>query len=320
MRTRVLPRELVNGCGAALRLARRRRATRGAAWPLVFAAMFVACAGPRPRAPRGEVVVSFEGKVENGPFRFGKGDLALLPRRSFKAISPVTGKEASFDGLDVSTILSDEMELGKGVDIAIVHGQNGYAVHVPIAALRQLKPILADKENGAPVAAPLQLAWPNVDQPGIDTDPRMRWWWVGGVKKVEMQSWFATYGKALRVPQGSSDDARLGAESISIACMACHKVRGVGGTRGPELRFAAVHGDLQAFSESMREHLAKESGMVAAPLTSSATARQIAAFLRAIDLAGSRPDEEAPVEQSLPPPRAPGGYGPGIGPGPVPGT
>lgn len=287
---------------------------------VLLAAVFIACAGPRPRTPRGEVVVSFEGKIEYGPYRFGKDDLPALPRRSFKAMSPASGKEAAFDGLVVSTILSDEMELGKGVDIAIFHGQDGYAIPVPIAALRQLRPILADKVNGAPVAgwdkasAPLQLAWPNVDQPGIDSDPRMRWWWVGGVKRVEMQSWVATYGRALRVPQGSSDEARLGAESISVSCVACHKVRGVGGTRGPELRAGAMHGD-QAFADSMREHLSKTSGGGAAPETSGVVARQIAAFLRAVDLAGSRPDEEPPLEQPPLPPRTPGGYGPGIGPG-----
>jgi hypothetical protein len=306
MRTRVVVRELVNG----------------AACSLVFAAALLACAGPRPRAPKGEVVVTFEGKIEHGPFRFGKDDLPRLPRRSFKAQAPSAPAQASFDGMLVSTIISDEMEIGKGVDIAVFHGQDGYLAPVPIAALRQLRPILADKVNGAPIAewnkaaAPLQLAWPNVDEPGIDTDPRMRWWWVGGVKKVELQSWVATYGKALRVPQGSSDDARLGAETISVSCLACHKVRGVGGTRGPELRSRAVPADAQAFADAMRAHLSKKTGLRSAPETSPVAARQIAAFLRAIELAGSRPDEEAPPEQPLPPPRRPGGgYGPGIGPG-----
>jgi hypothetical protein len=288
---------------------------------VLVAAVLVACAGPRPRTPKGEVVVSFEGKVEHGPYRFGKDDVPRLPRRSFKAVPPLTGSEARFDGLAVSAILADEMELAKGVDTAIFHGQGGYAVPVPIAALRQLRPVLADQVNGAPVAdwskpaAPLQLAWPNVDQPGIDSDPRMRWWWVGGVKKVELQSWVPTYGRALRVPQGSSDEARLGAEALSLSCIGCHKVRGVGGTRGPELRAGAVQGNLKAFSDSMRDHLTKTSGMGSAPETSAASARQIAAFLRAVELAGSRPEDEAPPEQPPPPPRTPGGYGPGIGPG-----
>ncbi len=283
---------------------------------VLLATALLACAGPTPRTPRGEVVVSFEGKIEHGPFRFGKDDLPSLPRRGFKAVPPSSGNEASFDGLVVSIILSDEMELGKGVDIAVFHGEGGYAVPVPITALRQLRPVLADKVNGGPVAgwskaaAPLQLAWPNVDQPGIDSDPRMRWWWVGGVRKVDLQSWVSTYGRALRVPQGSSDDARLGAEVISVSCMACHKLRGVGGTRGPELRSGIVPREPQAFSDALRDHLAKASGMASAPETSPLAARQIAAFLRAVDLAGPRPDDEAPPEQAPLPPRPAGGYGP----------
>ena len=281
-------------------------------------AVLLACSAPRPRAPKGEVVVSFEGRVENGPFRFGKGDLASLPRRGFKAVSPITGKEATFEGLAVPAILADLIEVAKGGDTAVFHGEGGYAAPVPIAALRQLKPVLADKVDGAPVAdwrrdaAPLQLAWPNVEQPGIDSDPRMRWWWVGGVRKVELQNWIATYGKALRVPQGSSDDARLGAEAISASCIGCHKVRGVGGTRGPELRDAAIRRDPQAFTASMRRHLAKASGMASAPETGPAVARQIAAFLHAVGLAGTRPEEDVqPPDLPVLPPLVPGGYGSG---------
>jgi hypothetical protein len=278
---------------------------------VLLAAALVACAGPRPRVPRGEVVVSFEGAVEHGPFRFGKDDLPGLPQRGFKAVSPLTGKEASFEGLSVAAVIADEMELSPGVDTAIFHGRDGYAAPVPIAALRQLRPVLAYRVNDAPVgewskeAAPLQLAWPNVDQPGIDSDPRMRWWWVGGVERVELRSWVATYGKALRVPQGSSDEARLGAEAISLSCIACHKVRGVGGTRGPELRSQAVQGDRGAFSETIRKHLSSVSGMDSAPETSGASARQIAAFLQVIDLPGGRPEEDTPPEQPPAAPRAP---------------
>lgn len=281
-------------------------------------AVLVACSGPRPRPPKGEVVVSFEGRVENGPFRFGKDDLPGLPRHGFKAVSPITGKEAKFEGVAVTAILGDVLEVATGGDTAVFHGQGGYAAPVPIAALRHLKPVLADKVDGAPVgewrgdAAPLQLAWPNVEQPGIDSDPRMRWWWVAGVRKVEIQNWIATYGRALRVPQGSSDEARLGAEAISVSCIGCHKVRGVGGTRGPELMDASVRRDPQAFTANMREHLAKASGTESAPETSPVAARQIAAFLHAVDLAGTRPEEDVqpPDLPALPPP-VPGGHAPG---------
>ena len=282
-------------------------------------AVLVACSGPQPRPPKGEVAVSFEGRVENGPFRFGKDDLARLPRHGFKAVSPFTGKEAKFEGLAVTAILADVLELAKGGDTAVFHGQGGYAAPVPIAALRQLRPVLADKVDGVSVgewrrdAAPLQLAWPNVEQPGIDSDPRMRWWWVPGVRKGEIQNWIATYGRALRVPQGSSDEARLGAEAISVSCIGCHMVRGVGGTRGPELKNAAVRRDPRAFTARMREHLAKASGMKSAPETSSVAARQIAAFFHAVDLAGTRPEEEVqPPELPALPPPVPDDYGPRI--------
>ncbi len=284
---------------------------------VLLAATLVACSGPRPRAPKGEVVVSFEGRIENGPFRFGKDDLAGLPRRGFKAVSPLTGEKAQFEGLAVAAMLADAMEVAKGGDTATFHGQNGYAVPVPVAALRQLKPVLADKVDGAPIgdrhkdAAPLLLAWPNVQQPGIDSDPRMRWWWVAGVRKVEVQNWITTYGRALRVPPGASDDARLGAEAISVSCIGCHKVRGVGGTRGPELSDTAIRRNPQGFAANMHEHLAKASGMRSAPETSPVAVRQIAAFLRAVDLAGARPEEDIqPPELPPLPPPAPGGYGP----------
>jgi len=64
---------------------------------VLLAAALVACAGPRPRAPRGEVVVTFEGNIEHGPYRFGEGDLPDLPRRGFKALSPLTGEDATRD-------------------------------------------------------------------------------------------------------------------------------------------------------------------------------------------------------------------------------
>ncbi|HEX9290367.1 MAG TPA: c-type cytochrome [Anaeromyxobacteraceae bacterium] len=283
---------------------------------VLFAAALVACSGARSRTPRGEPVLSFEGKVEHGPYGFGKDDLPRLPRRGFKAVAPMTGKSASFEGVAVAPILADVVEVRKDADTAIFHGRGGYAVPVPVSALRQIKPVLADKVDGIAVgewregAAPLQLAWPNVDQPGIESDPRARWWWVGGVTKVEMQSWVGTYGKALRVPPGASDDARLGADAISVSCIGCHRVRGVGGTRGPELKDGGAR-DPQAFAAMLRDHLGRTSGMDV-PETSPAAARQIAAFLRALEIAGTRPEEE--IQPPEPPPPLPPPV-PGVRPG-----
>jgi hypothetical protein len=284
---------------------------------VVALAALTACSAPHPRAPKGDVVLTFEGKIENGPFRFGRDDLPTLPRRAFKAVSPFTADEVRFEGVRVAALVSEGvMELKRDADTAVIHGRNGYAVAVPVAALRLLKPVLADKVDGAPVdrwrsvATPFQLAWPNLERPGIDTDPRLRWWWVEGVISVELQSWLPTYGRALRVPPGASDDARLGAEALSVSCLACHRLRGVGGTRGPELGAAAIQRDPDGFVRRMRDHLATASGMPGAPPVAAATAEHIAAFLRAVEISGTRPEDEIQPQEpapNLPPPGSPTG-------------
>jgi mono/diheme cytochrome c family protein len=232
-------------------------------------------------------------------------------------VPPSSDEAAKFDGVSIAAVLADVVELKKGVDTAVFHGKDGYTAPVSIAAIRQLRPVLADTVDGSSVtawrdgASPLVLAWPNVDQPGIDTDPRMRWWWVQGVTQVEMQSWVASYGRALRVPAGASDDARLGADAFSVQCMNCHKLRNVGGTRGPDLTAAASRKDFQSLASSMREHLQRVGPPGLEP--GSAALRQIAAFLREIDIAGSKADADeiqVPEPQAPPSPATPGSYPP----------
>ncbi len=276
---------------------------------LVLASL--ACGGRQSRTAKGDVLLSFTGRVEHGPYTFGREELKQLPRRNFRALPPTSDVPAKFEGVQVAQLLADVVELKRGVDTAVFHGKNGYAVPVSMAVLKQLRPILADSVDGAPVggwregAGPLVLAWPNVDQPGIDTDPRMRWWWVTGVTKVEMLSWVASYGRALRVPTGASDDARLGADAFSVQCMGCHKLRGVGGSRGPDITESASKKDLPALAIVMRDHLQRVGPSWNEP--GPAALRQIAAFLHEIDVAGAKAEEEAqPPEPPPGVPRTPG--------------
>jgi hypothetical protein len=281
--------------------------------PLLACALLAcACAGPRSRKATGEAVLSIGGKVEQGPYTFGRADLATLPHRSFRAIPPGADAPQKYDGVAIAAVLSDVVELGKGVDTVTFYGKDGYVVPVPLAGIRQLRPVLADAVAGTP-SQELQLAWPNVDQPGIDTDPRMRWWWVGGVTKLEVNAWVATYGRALRVPAGGSDDARLGADAFSVQCMECHKLRTVGGTRGRDLTQIAAGRDPQAFAASMRPHLEKVAPEKLAPGNEPAPAslRQIAAFLHDVQVGGARAEEEfQPPEPTVP-------RRPGTAPGPT---
>ena len=283
---------------------------------LLLATSLLACSSARPFPTRGQPVVSFEGKVERGPHVVGAEDLKTLPRRAFPATTPSGGAPARFEGISVASFLADRVELKREADLAIFRGEGGMAAAVPLVSIRQLKPVLADTVDGAPVtgwrkeAAPLQLAWPLQEWPGLESDPRLRWWWVGAVTKVELASWTATYGKALRVPPGASDAARLGADVLATSCMSCHRVRDMGGTKGPELT-TAVAGEPKAFTTAMRDHLRSASGQASAPETPPAAAGQVLAFLRAIELA-ARPDDEVkePERPEAPPavPSHPRGY------------
>jgi hypothetical protein len=271
---------------------------------LAIALLACACAGSRAHKAAGEAVLTIAGKVEQGPYTFNRADLKTLPRRSFRAVPPAAQAPLKYDGVAVAAVLADVIEVGKGADTVLFFGKDGYVMPVPTAAIRQLRPVLADVVADAPEAS-LLLAWPNVDQPGIDSDPRMRWWWVPGVTRVELQSWSATYGRALRVPTGSSDDARLGSDAFAVQCMACHRLRAVGGTRGRDLTQIAAKRDPQALAAEMRVHLAQVGppGNEPAP----AAIRQIAAFLREVDVAGVRSDEEIqPPEAPALRPGAPG--------------
>jgi len=91
---------------------------------LVLAAI-AACAGPRPRPPRGEVVFSVTGRVQEGPYRFGRDDLPRLPRRAFRAVAPGSGSPARFEGVAVLALLQDAVELEVDADTVVFHGREG---------------------------------------------------------------------------------------------------------------------------------------------------------------------------------------------------
>jgi mono/diheme cytochrome c family protein len=288
---------------------------------LLLLATVLACSAPRPSPPRGRVVLSVEGRVENGPFRFGAEDLPRLPRRAFEAMPPFgpAAESTRFEGLALAVLLADSMEVAREADTAIVYGDAGVAWPVPLPLIRQLRPVLADRAGGEAVgawrkgAAPLQLAWPNLEQPGIDTDPRLRWWWIGGVNTIVLQSWTRSYGRALRVPAGAGNGARRGASVLGSQCIGCHRIRGMGGTRGPPLTGVEALRDERALAAKLRNHLREVSGMAGAPELGTGTAHEIGEFLEAVRLAGA-PDDE-PVELSPPLPIEPAPTTRPLGPG-----
>jgi hypothetical protein len=282
-------------------------------WIVVAAlAALTTCGAPRPRTEgTGEVLLTVSGRIAGGPARFGSADLQAAPRRTLRARDPRGGAEAAYDGLALQKLFAEVVEVQRGADVAIVHGAGGYQVVIPLAVLRQHDPVLADRIDAVPVrearpeGAPLVLAWPTAGAPGLQHDPRARWWWVDGVTRLEVTSWLSTYGRALRVPPGADDEARPGAEAFQTSCMPCHRLRGAGGARGPELTDRLADAAARkGFADAVRAHATRRD---AAPVAELAVpvVRQIATFLSAVAAAGPPPPEEEPPPEP-PPPRPPG--------------
>jgi cytochrome c553 len=197
------------------------------------------------------------------------------------------------------------MRIEAGADTAVVAGEGGVAAPVPLFALLQFKPVLTEKGL---------LVWPNAESLGLESDPRIHGWWVAGVRRIELVSWVGTYGKTLRVPHGAEDAARFGAQVVATECIGCHRVRGTGGTAGPELVKAFQAKGGAAFSEELERHPATSQRLFRPP-TSEDSAR-IAQFLRAVAASGEstpsddrrQEDRDEGLQES--PPLEPPGSGP----------
>ncbi|HYQ79949.1 MAG TPA: hypothetical protein VEP68_00540, partial [Anaeromyxobacteraceae bacterium] len=161
----------------------------------------LACSGaPRPRLPPGQAALTVDGRLEDGPLDLRASDLSALPRRAFRAREPSSGREARFEGPSVPDLL-DEARPRREADTLVIHGRDGRLALVALSRLTDLRPVLADRADGKPIAewareagATLQgplLAWPNLDQPGLALDPRAPAWWVSGVATLTVESWEA---------------------------------------------------------------------------------------------------------------------------------
>jgi mono/diheme cytochrome c family protein len=262
------------------------------------------------RPPAAGDLLVVEGKVEKGPLGFSPGDLAALPRRTLRGVDPAAGRAATFAGASLADLVADRLPLEPRVDTVVLHGRGGYRVAVAINAIRQSRPVLATEADGLPLdvwaggSGPLLVAWPDAEAPGLETDPRIHWWWVRGLARLELARWAEKFGRALRVPLGASDDARQGADLFASQCLHCHRVRGRGGEVGPELGAAPL--DRVRMEGALPAHLAKSGGPGTPPLPGAA-ARQVVAFLAAVQATGGeRQPDEPPPEPERPGRERPG--------------
>jgi hypothetical protein len=275
---------------------------------LVLVVLAGACSSaPRlPRAPHGPPVLEVRGALKGGPYALGRADLERLPRHAVRGEAPAVGRTSVWEGTSVAALVAERVEPRRGADTVVVRTTEGAAIPVPLVLIRQLRPVLADHADGARLEKPV-LAWPTEQQQGLATDPRSATWWARDVVAFELVDWQRTFGPALAPPEGAADAARRGAGVYAESCIACHRLRGVGGERGPELTTVASRMARPAFEALLGDHPAwreRRSGAREPEI-----AGELWAFLRtvaaaaAVDPASASPAAaEAPGEPPAPRP------------------
>ena len=243
-----------------------------------------------PRAPHGEPVLEVKGHVKGGPFRLGEADLAGLPRRTVRGEDPLTGQAGAWEGTALAPLVSGRVKLTRGADTVVVHTAGGQAIAIPLTIVRQLRPVLADRADGAALQERV-LAWPNLEQRGIQSDPRAPRWWARDVRALELVNGW-TYGRSLAAPDGAPQTARLGADLFSARCAACHQIRKAGGASGPELTRVADRMQEQAFAAMLTRHPGWAGRQAELPGPDAAT--EVWDYLRAVAADAANPRDELP--------------------------
>lgn len=255
--------------------------------------------GPRlPSRAQGEPVLEVRGALEKGPHSLGRADLAALPRGTVHGVDPATGREAAWEGISLAAIVSERVELEKGTDTVVVRTADGGAVPIPLTVVRTFKPVLAEHADGTRIASPV-LAWPTLEQRGLESDPRATGWWARDVVALELVAWQETFARALATPEGSPDAARRGAGWYGERCINCHGMRGVGGARGPDLTTVAARLGADSFATLLARHPGWQ-GLPGDP-PSAGDARELWSFLRAVATSSEGAPPEALRAESAPP-------------------
>lgn len=206
-----------------------------------------------PRAAHGAPVLQVRGAIKGGPHELGRSDLEKIPRLKVSGVDPRTGLPAQYEGVSLAALVSERVELRRGADTVVVRTADRSAIPIPLTVIRQLKPVLADRADGVRIT-PTELAWPTAEQRGLASDPRAASWWARDVVALELVDWQRTYGPALAPPEGAQDEARRGAGVYAESCISCHRVRGQGGERGPDLTTVTSRIAQQRFVELLPVH------------------------------------------------------------------
>lgn len=272
--------------------------TRSSLPPLLLLALACSVGTRLPRAPRGQEVLQVRGAMKGAPFRLGQADLDGLKQGKVRGIDPVTGRDATYQGVDLAALL-DRLELTGGADTLVLRTADRQAVPVPLSVIRELRPVLAARAGGSPLDARL-VAWPNVAHHGLTTDPRAALWWARRVVALEYVSWAKVMGRALRLPEGAPAGALPGATAYGDRCLACHRIRQAGGTNGPDLARAGEAPSAERLASVLPGHPGWASPGTAPPRPEVVS--QVAAFLGTV---ARTPEDDAEPEPEGPRRRPP---------------
>jgi len=257
----------------------------------IILGLLTACSGGLrlPTTAHGKAVLVVRGAIEGGPHALGQADLDRLPRRTVLGVEPATGRAAAWEGPALAAIVIERVELGKGADTVIVRTQDRAAVPIPLTLIRTLKPVLADRADGGRLDSRV-VAWPTLEQRGLETDPRAAGWWARDPVALEIVDWQRTFAAALATPDGAPDAARRGSARFADRCVSCHRLRGAGGERGPDLTTVAARLRPDAFASLLARH--PGSGDAGGEGAGAQGAEELWSFLRAVAEASSaaRPD------------------------------
>jgi len=297
----------------------RRWSLRLAACAVVAGCSVCSVGSRLPRTAHGPVVLEVRGAVKGGPYQLADADLAALGQRTVRGVDPAAGsaQAARFTGVDLAALLGDHLELTGDADTVVFHTADLMEVPVPLSVIRQLRPTLADRADDARLEGngARLVAWPNVAQPGVTSDPRAAGWWAHRVTALEVVSAVRTVGRALALPEAAPAGARAGAALYGERCLACHRLRAVGGRRGPELTRVTGRVTAADLRRKLQDHPGWHLPGQAQPTAEAAA--QLDTFLRTVaaydGVAGAFPDADADAEgrtQSEAPEPPPGPPGP----------
>lgn len=261
--------------------------------PWIVLGLLAACGGgPRPPAgAQGPSALEVRGAIKEKSVALGKADLARLPRHRVRGVDPVTGRSATWEGVSVAALLAERVTPAKGADTLVVRASDRTAVPIPITLVRQWKPVLADRADGTPLAVAV-LAWPTLEQRGLETDPRAGGWWARDVVALEIADWRRAFAGALAPPDGVTDAARRGSSRFGDRCIRCHRLRGAGGERGPDLTTVAERLDAGSFADLLDRHPGWRTPGGDPP--GPETVEELWSFLRAVAAAPRPARAEAP--------------------------